>query len=152
MFKWEKNFPPLITKLSFSQEIMIQNHPSCPGISPYDSNCPSKKVYRHNNWPIGLLSSRAIYQPADCVPGTPTTNNPTCPADDGKLYVKNGLSYKVYCDLVLLMWLTLRHVRIYVPLSLRVKMQRIVHLIKDKILGPNYKGTPLPGAIVLAKQ
>jgi hypothetical protein len=57
-----------------------------------------KQVYRHNNWPIGLLSSRAIYQPADCVPGTLTTNHPTCLADGGKLYVKNGLSCKVYCD------------------------------------------------------
>lgn len=46
----------------------------------------------------GCCPLGTVYQPAACAPGTPTTTNPTCPADDGKLYLKNGFTYKVYCD------------------------------------------------------
>jgi hypothetical protein len=43
MFKWEKHFPPLITKLSFSSGDYDKKITLPALVSPpmYDSNCPS---------------------------------------------------------------------------------------------------------------
>ncbi|KAJ6004498.1 hypothetical protein N7499_000566 [Penicillium canescens] len=139
-----------------------------PGLSTDQSYCPSCVGNRYTDITTGQSGCcpiGTVYQPAACAPGTPTTDNPTCPADNGKNYIKNGFTYKVYCDVTTNLnpdvgSATLPDAKACADLcASRPACGDATYRSSDKgcfmssnLLGPNYQGTPLAGAIVLAKQ
>ncbi|KAJ6094756.1 hypothetical protein N7467_002269 [Penicillium canescens] len=69
-----------------------------PGLSTGDSFCPSCVGNKYTD-PVtnvqGCCPLGKTYQPAACVDEEEKIN---CPSWNGRLYTKNGATYKVYCD------------------------------------------------------
>ncbi|KFZ16877.1 hypothetical protein V502_04849 [Pseudogymnoascus sp. VKM F-4520 (FW-2644)] len=139
-----------------------------PGLTSDQSFCPSCVGTRYTD-PVtgqaGCCPLGSVYRPADCVPGAPTTTNPTCPGDDVKLYIKNGFTYKVYCDVTTNLgpdvgFANVADAKACADLcASKPTCGDATFRASDKgcfqssnILASDFKGTPLAGATVFAKQ
>ncbi|KFZ17324.1 hypothetical protein V501_01792 [Pseudogymnoascus sp. VKM F-4519 (FW-2642)] len=139
-----------------------------PGLNSDQSFCPSCVGTRYTD-PVtgqaGCCPLGSVYQPAACVPGAPTTTNPTCPGDEGKLYIKNGVNCKVYCDVTTNLFPDVAtdfvtDAKACADLcASKPTCGDATYRTSDKgcfqstaILGSGFKGTPLAGAMVFAKQ
>ncbi|KAJ6133573.1 hypothetical protein N7471_008788 [Penicillium samsonianum] len=156
---------PAIVLTSLASVGLATTGPGLPSDASYCPACVGTRYTDATTGQSGCCPLGTVYQPAACAPGTPTTTNPTCPADDGKLYVKNGLTYKIYCDVTTNLgpdvgFANVADAKACADLcaskpacgDATFRSSDKGCFMSSNILGPNYQGTPLPGAIVIAKQ